>query len=343
MAMNSAPVVSVVVATRERPMLAERALASIASQTFQDFETIVVDDGSTELARHSYRQICERYGERFRFHATVPPESLGSGPAAVRNRGIRAARGDYVAFLDDDDEWMKADHLETAVGALRRTGADFYFTDMIGVRDPKIFMPTWFPDRPERTGTPVPDVLGPLFRLPRATLVRIFRHHMIHPDCWVVERTTLMALDGFNERLRFVEDLELGMRIADVCKDIVYRAEPVVRYRLPEGDAESLKYDRLTVLLQYLLAAQTLRTTCRSPEVRRCARSREGWTLREIAGELMTRGRTGAALSFGWQSLLTFPTAGSLYSLGSLAITSMMRRAGQDVQRVGPTNQIGSA
>jgi glycosyltransferase involved in cell wall biosynthesis len=327
------PLVSIVVASRDRPRLAARAIASIASQRFEDFEVIIVDDGSRETALAEYRQLCADHGPRFRLDTSVPSGSPGSGPAAVRNRGIRAARGQYVAFLDDDDEWTREDHLAVAVEALRGTGLSFYFADMQGVRGEKVQIVTWYPEPPEQGGALVGD-LARVFRLPRRLLIRVFRSHMIHPDCWVIERETLLKLNGFNERLRFVEDLELGLRIVDAVPEVVYRAEPVVRYRLPEDDAESLKYDKLTILLQYSLAAQTLRCVCRNPGVRRCARARESWTLMQMSAELASRRQYGAAVSFGWQSLFTFPTAGSCYSFLLVLVKSALRGAwGQGIDR----------
>jgi glycosyltransferase involved in cell wall biosynthesis len=320
--MSTSPLVSVIMATRDRPALAERALVSIASQRLQDFEVIIVDDGSSEAALGDYRRLCNQFGPRVRIDISVPSGSLGSGPAAVRNRGIRAARGQYIAFLDDDDEWIADDHLEVAIRGLRQTGAQFFFADMQGVREQKLLLPTWYAHPPELRGKPIVGDTGKLFRVDRAGMAHVFRHHMIHPDCWVIERQTLSELKGFNERLRFVEDLELGFRIVDRTKDALYRAEPVVRYRLPEGDAESLKYDALTILHQYVLAAQTVRASCHDPQVRRCARAREGWTLREIALELATRKQYPAALSFAWQSMTVFPAVGSAYALGSLLIES---------------------
>jgi glycosyltransferase involved in cell wall biosynthesis len=80
------------------PYLA-RALDSIASQTFTDFETIVVDDGSTdggEAVAAGYRD------SRFRLI-----RQANAGPGAARNRGIAEARGELLAFLDGDDAWHR--------------------------------------------------------------------------------------------------------------------------------------------------------------------------------------------------------------------------------------------
>lgn len=93
------PLVTVVIPTHNRKTLLPRALESVLRQTEGDFEIVIVDDGShdgtEEMIRSTYRDPKIRY-ERF-------PENRGVH--AARNRGIDLARGEYVAFLDSDDEW----------------------------------------------------------------------------------------------------------------------------------------------------------------------------------------------------------------------------------------------
>jgi len=93
------PKVSVVLTTRDREDKLERSLASVLNQTFRDFELIVVDDASTDGTSEAVRS---RGDDRITY---IRHESHRGGPAA-RNTGIRAARGEFIAFLDDDDEWM---------------------------------------------------------------------------------------------------------------------------------------------------------------------------------------------------------------------------------------------
>lgn len=93
------PKVSVVIPTCNRPELLKRAVRSVLAQTFQDFEIIVVDDGMKERAETALRQFHDPRIKYFRNET-----SLGGG--GTRNRGIDEARGEYIAFLDDDDEWM---------------------------------------------------------------------------------------------------------------------------------------------------------------------------------------------------------------------------------------------
>jgi hypothetical protein len=75
-----------------------RCLESIRGQDYTDYEIIVVDDGSTDDGPAIARQY-------LREHDTLTVQE-NAGPGAARNRGIEAARGEYVAFLDADDEWV---------------------------------------------------------------------------------------------------------------------------------------------------------------------------------------------------------------------------------------------
>lgn len=90
--------VSVVVPTHERADVLQRAIESVLDQTFTDIEVIVVDDASTD----NTESIVEGYDDpRIRY---IRHEENRGGSAA-RNTGIKAADGEFVAFLDDDDEW----------------------------------------------------------------------------------------------------------------------------------------------------------------------------------------------------------------------------------------------
>lgn len=107
----SGPVVTVVIPTYNRAALLPRAIASVLRQTYRHFELIVVDDGSTDATEGVVRSIAD---PRVRYLR----HERNKGLPAARNSGIRAARGDYIAFLDDDDEWRPA-KLEKQLSAVR--------------------------------------------------------------------------------------------------------------------------------------------------------------------------------------------------------------------------------
>jgi glycosyltransferase involved in cell wall biosynthesis len=91
------PKVSVIIPTYNRAEYVTQAIDSVLAQTYTDYEIIVVDDGSTD----NTKEILLPYMDRIRY---IYQENAGA--SAARNRGIKAAKRDWVAFLDSDDEWL---------------------------------------------------------------------------------------------------------------------------------------------------------------------------------------------------------------------------------------------
>jgi glycosyltransferase involved in cell wall biosynthesis len=106
-----APLVSVVIPTYLRPRLVTRAVRSALNQTLREIEVIVVADGRDEETRSTLGRIPDG-----RIRVYTPPRRLGN--ASARNEGIARARARWVAFLDDDDEWLST-KLEAQLRAAR--------------------------------------------------------------------------------------------------------------------------------------------------------------------------------------------------------------------------------
>ena len=95
------PLVSVVIPTYNRADLIPRAIASVSSQSYQNFEIIVVDDNSQDDTEKVVREIANQ-DSRISYHR----HSSNLGGSAARNTGIKQATGKYIAFLDSDDIWL---------------------------------------------------------------------------------------------------------------------------------------------------------------------------------------------------------------------------------------------
>ena len=208
------PQVSVVIPVHNRPVAVRRAIESVLAQTCQDFEIIVVDDGSTDGTVAAVEAIGDPRIEVIRHE-----RNLGASPA--RNTGIRAGSAPYVAFLDSDDEWFPT-RLEKLLSAFEHSGAGvgFVYTGA---------------DRLLADGSV-------LKRIPtdRGDLERILLTDNVIGGASVamVRRAVLDEIGAFDENLRCMEDLDLWLRIAErfpircIPEALVRISEPTDRPRL---------------------------------------------------------------------------------------------------------------
>jgi glycosyltransferase involved in cell wall biosynthesis len=123
------PKISVIIPTYNRPGLIGKAIESVLAQSFKDFEIIVIDDGVKERAEAEVRKFNDP-----RISYIAHEASKGGG--AARNTGILAAKGEYIAFLDDDDCWVP-EKLAAQMERLENTPPEigFSFTSVVNVLD----------------------------------------------------------------------------------------------------------------------------------------------------------------------------------------------------------------
>lgn len=201
--MNS-PTVSVIIPAYNATCFIHGALASLQAQTFEDFETLVIDDGSTD-------------GTVDLVTSTYPSarclQIQHGGPARARNAGIRESRGEFIAFLDADDSWLPR-KLEKQVAAMRQ--------------DPAIGMSFTEHSVYNEAGLIVGRIRKNN-RLMKGDLVcNIFSRSYVGTSTVMVRRSVLDAVGGFEEGLICGEDDNLWMRIA-VNWRVHLIDEPLVR------------------------------------------------------------------------------------------------------------------
>lgn len=122
--------VSVIVPSYRREQELRRALGSLVGQTYPDYEVIVVDDNGEKEWNSRVQAITERFSAE---HPQIPLRYIQNGSnrgsAETRNIGIRASRGGYICFLDDDDIYL-TDRIRHQVCAMQEANADFSITDL---------------------------------------------------------------------------------------------------------------------------------------------------------------------------------------------------------------------
>jgi cellulose synthase/poly-beta-1,6-N-acetylglucosamine synthase-like glycosyltransferase len=184
------PLVSVVIPTRDRAVMLDDALASVGRQTYARWEAVVVNDGGARVALPAALAA--------RIALIEFPEARGV--ARARNEALRAAQGEVIAFLDDDDIFLP-EHLATLVGALREGGAGFACTRSVGVEErlehgARVEL---------RRGMPYE------YRYSRALLLV---RNLIPTANWGVRRECFQRLGSFDETLACAEDWDLLLRLS---------------------------------------------------------------------------------------------------------------------------------
>src|SRR3990167_5227886 len=108
--MNNSPLVSIILPTHNRSSLIGGSIESVLSQTFRDFELVVVNDGSTD----NTRKVVDDFSMRdFRVRQVVNKTNLGL--VGSLNKGVENAKGKYIARIDDDDRWCDKEKLEKQI------------------------------------------------------------------------------------------------------------------------------------------------------------------------------------------------------------------------------------
>lgn len=181
------PSVSVVIPTFNCAATLPDAIASVRSQRSSDLEIIVVDDGSID---DTGRVLDELAGPDLRVISQG-----NAGPAVARNRGIDAAHGEWVAFLDADDYWLPG-KLKAQFDRLETTGGDFAFCGSILVDQSGNLLET-------RSACPMHSLASEL----------VWGNQIATPTV-IVRKALLTELGRFDETLTIGEDWDLWLRLA---------------------------------------------------------------------------------------------------------------------------------
>jgi glycosyltransferase involved in cell wall biosynthesis len=211
------PKVSVVIPTYNRAMKVQKGIRSALAQTFTDIEVIVVDDGSAD---DTQRVLGEAFGDRIRYFYQT-----NQGASASRNKGIAEARGEWIAFLDSDDEW-ESDKLEWQLKTLERyPECGGCYTDVQLMNNPETR--TFFQLAEEsyrhegETG---------VSKKALQLLVRPGGAGMVICLSSFIGRTDLIRkAGGFDLKLPYSQDSELLFRLA-MEKNFCYVNRPLIRF-----------------------------------------------------------------------------------------------------------------
>jgi glycosyltransferase involved in cell wall biosynthesis len=238
--------ISVVIPTHNRPEMLAEALASVRAQTFKDYEAIVISNGESEDSRRASREVAAAQGAAYL-------ELSEGNVAAARNCGIERAKGEWIAFLDDDGLWLP-NKLERQVAEARRTDVDLIACDSI----------KFFPDGRES--------LQRIRRPDGWTYPKAISHHRwcAVPSTVIVRKHVFDVVGGFDRRQRCHDDTDMWRRIS--WHHTIHQMDEVLaRYRaghpsIMQNERRSLLYDLLHFITMYIDTPRELRAVLPSAE-----------------------------------------------------------------------------
>ena len=202
--------VSIVVTCFNYGEYIEGALTSVYNQSFEDYEVIVVDDGSTDNSEEQVRPFLD--DNRFRYI-----KQKNAGQANAKNRGIKESTGEFIAFLDADDLWKK-DKLEQQLKLFENLEVGVVYSKASLI---------------DAQGEPLPMPSQGKYLHPRRGMISnyLFLDNFIWFSSAVVRRECLNKLGLFDESLQMSIDWDLWLRISTrYAFDFV--DEPLLAYRV---------------------------------------------------------------------------------------------------------------
>jgi len=280
------PLVSVVIPCYNRENFVADAIESVLKQTYQNFEVILVDDGSADHTEN----VIQRYlsDPRIRFYK----HDVNRGIAAARNTGIKNAKGEFIALLDSDDMWLPK-KIETQVeilsqdtiGELGVVWTDAYYTDQLGNK--------------RTSDAKIPADLNALFG--DALLRRIFMGNFIIAGTSMIRRSCFDRIGFFDEQLRGgSDDCDLWIRLAPYFQ-FRYLASPLAVIRLHEGNYSSIErhfQDQVVIIAKAI---------SRNPEIAALKQKKLSQLHHSLGTHYFEKGNSPRAREHFWKSIKANP------------------------------------
>jgi glycosyltransferase involved in cell wall biosynthesis len=303
---------SIILATRNRPRLFERALNSVRAQTYPAVEIIVVNDGSGDEFMADYQEIIRGVENRVHFFSLIQ-RPLGHGSGYALNFGVAQATGDYVGFLDDDDEWSDPDYLARVSSVIDgdATMVDMQLSDQAAFVDGKrVPGPLWIEGLAEllqqdgrRAGR------DGAYCVTVDDLLRC--HGFCHINTLIVRRALFNQIGGLDENIRYEGDRDFFLRLIDRARAIRYTPGIVSHHRVPDpgkSENESTRVSVLTKCSYQLTLLNKAHVFSLHSGLRLYGRRHIVYTLKKITEDLASQKRYREALFYARLALAGGPT-----------------------------------
>lgn len=293
--------VSVVIPTRNRPALLARAVHAVAAQSYPDIEVIVVDDGSAVESRRALAELVAAWpnGRVVALEHGVT-DGPGTGPAQARNIGLQRARGELLAFCDDDDEWTDPHHLSRVVALFQtHPPLDLHVANQVGVLREKELIDDWLQGLalpPEASSVSVPVSKSQFCAA--ATFP--------HLNTLVLRRDLALRVGGFWTAVRYEEDRDFFWRALDVARDVQATRRVIARHYIPNPERQDNASTQQRLDDKRLISALVSRhiaISAHTPAIQHLALAAEGDILRQLSLVAGNAQRLATSAHLAWAAL----------------------------------------
>lgn len=255
------PLISVIIPAYNAAGFMGETLDSVFAQTFTNHEVIVINDGSpdTEQLEH----VLQRYPSNLRY---IKQENQGA--AAARNTGLRAAKGEFVAFLDADDTWLP-EFLEKQLALIKSSGADLVFADALFSGDSLLDGRTFMQLDPPRGEVTSANLLAVKVTVLTSTVL--------------ARKAPILDVGLFDVSMRRGHDFDLWFRLAKAGARFAFTREVLGHHRIVESGLSGGTISQLKRTLSVLEAIKARANLTGAEEAAlQCNMTR---TLRQLALE----------------------------------------------------------
>lgn len=228
---NNSPKISIILPTYNRAYIIEKAIQSVLKQTYQDFEIIIIDDGSKDDTEKIIRGFKEK-DNRIKYISF----DANKGAAAARNAGIKMSKGEYITFQDSDDEWV-IDKLEKQMKVIETSSENIV-----------VYCGFWRIDGDEKIYIPDINILNREGNINKELL----KGNFVDTPSILLPKKNLEKVGMFDENLSRLQDWDLAIRLSKYYEFKLIDEPLYISYVL--SDSISANYEALIIAMQIILA-----------------------------------------------------------------------------------------
>lgn len=302
--------ISVVIPLYNGEKYISRSIQSVLQQTYQDFEIIIVDDGSTDKGVQVAKQ--------FNHPKINIIQQTNGGVSVARNTGIHSSQGEIIAFLDADDEWLP-NHLETIFQLTEKfpicgVFGTSYFFKKEGETPTLPILPNKF------TFSEQEGILDNYYEMASGT------DFPMQTSAYAVRKECIEKIGGFPVGIPSGEDIITLARLQAIC-DFAYSKQPTSYYYLTFGENKSIR----TIKEKDPLDAMFHEVYTQAPHKKGSRLFLSSWHKRRMSGALINR-KYKIGFTHFIKALLLYPLQRKLYT--SLLVTLYAGITGADLYKL---------